>query len=685
MYIILLSSLSDLTSHVNTFTIHTFGNDIFKYLHKSEEEIVVNTSFNNQWFRKYFQTFDYKGHTHHKSLPKYYPIKAQKLFTKYIILSDLNEKYQCKFKTQIADQKISESNTFEYFEIGKTSSNYWIDYDSFYCDTLLTLNGNLVWKINFFIIENSNVTINKTIREFEVRINANYANNPHDREILRNGGKVRDPIFDAKNKRWKYPAHFYIHEPNLWHNVWPIHTYDNRYFEYKHSFSPELGRGYPLKLFKNNTDHKSISQYYETIYFEQMIGFRWDNYSHFNVTDYMDDLNAMKYYKSTLQNTPFQVMVGFGEYKHYKFDTNMPKLFCDNPRFHFDEYQSVIPKEITMKINQDIISLPDDIDIFVFSQRIGRWYFGDVKDTAIIKDQGKWLEPDCEWKRYEYDELESKIFLNSNMQMKFVGASNYQRIIGEYWSKLCPGENGQVVYEHGSKCTEEKNLKNNHLNIEWQFFRGSCMNWPHNGGGKCSDIWTEQIVNGDLNEYDTQKSCQYLFGLIPQILGGKNHSLTNITLFTTGLWLQRYSNISHIIKLYDGIEYLFEDCWSKFNQSMDILAMFYKQSFATSAAPNPDQRFELARFINGQIERYIDLALKAIMKNKPYLIGVIWSFERSFARHHTGDRMHQDNNFYKAHNHDIFTEIFRYIPSKMHHKCMSQFDRSCLRSIIKQF
>ena len=104
--IIILSSVSD-DSVGDKLTIHHIGGNLLipktkKYLAKNVQIKPIRnktaTLFYNEWFREYFQLFDYEGHTHHKSLPSYYPIKAQRLFTKYIILSQLNDKYKCKFK-----------------------------------------------------------------------------------------------------------------------------------------------------------------------------------------------------------------------------------------------------------------------------------------------------------------------------------------------------------------------------------------------------------------------------------------------------------------------------------------------------------------------------------------------------------------------------------------------------------
>ena len=641
---------------------------------KAKEDLTVGIqsdsneiSFYNEWFRKYFKLFDYKGHTHHKSLPSYYPIKAQKLFTKYIILSQLNDKYKCKLN--ISNKTVKPSKTFQHFKIGQTSSNYWIDYDSFYCETLLTLTGYLLWKINFFIIEDSSITKNKMIRDFEIRINANNPNN--ENEIIRTSGKVRDPIFDDINMRWKYPADFYIHEPNLYHSIYPIHTYDNRYFEFKHSISSDLGREYPLKLFQNGTDHTIISKYYESKFSQQLRPLKAMNIP-FNIDDYLDDLEQMKYYGSTLKNTPFQVMV---EFEDYKYDENLPNLFCDEPMFHFDSYQSEIPHDIVMMINSETIKLSENVSIFVLPKRIGRWVF-----IPPQKREGNWMEADCKWKRFDLiEEIERKIFANSNMQFRFWGASNYQHIMTDYWRDLCPTEDINDVKNNGLKCTKPENEMNNGITFEWQFYRGSCMKWPYAESQGCADIWTDKIVKHEMNQYeDSQHSCNYLFGLTRQ---EPNNRLSNITFLVNGLWTQRYSNISHILRLYNGIEYMFEDCWNKFEDRMNEMGFFYKQSFATSAAPT--HKPELARFINHQLENYIELALKTIMEKKVYLIGVIWSFQRTFTRHLTNDKMHQDSLFYTRHNRDIFNELFRYIPSNMHQRCMSQFNHDCLMSMIR--
>eukprot|EP01083_Nonionella_stella_P003918 11276_1 len=173
-------------------------------LHPSSNSSNATTSFRNEWFRKYFERFDSKGHFHHQSLPSYYPLKSQKLFTKYIILSQLNKTYECAF--EIRKEMIQHNAPFRHFNIGKTSHKYTVDWHSFYCETLLTLNGHLVWKINFFIIENSSILINKTVRDFEVRVNAFHVNQKH--ELLRSAGRVKDPIYDPTQIVWKYPAHF---------------------------------------------------------------------------------------------------------------------------------------------------------------------------------------------------------------------------------------------------------------------------------------------------------------------------------------------------------------------------------------------------------------------------------------------------------------------------------------------
>ena len=681
--IIILSSVSG-DSVGDKLTIHHIGGNLLipktkKYLPKNVQIKPIRNKtaslFYNEWFRKYFQLFDYEGHIHHKSLPSYYPIKAQKLFTKYIILSQVNDKYKCKLKMITQDMTIiTPSPTFKHFKIGETSSDYWIDYDLFNCETLLTLNGYLLWKINFFIIENSSIIKNKTIRDFEIRINAHDYTHPRNLEILRSAGKVRDPSYDSTNKRWKYPADFYIHEPNLYHTIYPIHTYNNRYFEFTQSISPDLGREYPLELFENNTNHSLINTYYETKFFQPLHGLRKMNVS-FNVDDYLSDFKEMEYIGSTLQNTPFLVMIQFGEYNH---SMNTPKYYCDAPQFHFDSYQSEIPNEIVININSEIVRLSTDSEIYVLPKRIGRWFH----EKPWNFGEGKWMEPDCEWKRYELlDEIEHKIFKDSNMQIRFMGASNYQTVIWKYLTDQCPNENFRDIMRNGLLCNNTENLSNNGITFEWQYFRGSCMYWPYNKDHECADIWSDRIVNRQMNEYNdlrSEYSCNKLLGITRQ---EPNHRLSNITFVVNGLWTQRYSNISHIHRLYQGFEYMLEQCSQRFESRMNEMGFFYKQTFATSAAPT--KKFELARFNNHQLDNYIELALKTIMENKPYLIGVLWSFQRTFTRHFTDDRMHQVTSFYDRHNRDIFNELFRYIPSVMHQKCITHFDHDCMMSTLR--
>eukprot|EP01084_Bolivina_argentea_P146992 257244_1 len=254
----------------------------------------------------------------------------------------------------------------------------------------------------------------------------------------------------------------------------------------------------------------------------------------------------------------------------------MPKLYCCNPLFHFDRYQHIV-QYINVRINNDKIDIKDKI-IYVLPQRIGRWYFN--VNNKYDKQEGAWIEPDCEWKRFSFEEIERKIFIGSNMHIKLIGASNYQMIINHYHGELCPNERN--VYGNGDMCINGNNTKNNEISIEWQYFRGSCLYW-RNYGVRCADVFTEGIINKQMNKYESDQSCTHMLGLKGQTV---KHRKANITFIANGLWTHRYSNISHTLKLYEGFEYMINDCDDKFHEDMNNLVIFYKQVFGTHSAPH---------------------------------------------------------------------------------------------------
>eukprot|EP01083_Nonionella_stella_P192768 712352_1 len=340
----------------------------------------------------------------------------------------------------------------------------------------------------------------------------------------------------------------------------------------------------------------------------------------FNLSDYMEDLNGMRYYKPTLHDTPFQLRI---MYDTPTLEANVPNRFCDHPMFHFDSYQAHIPRHIRIKMTNDSVDIASGgAVLYVFPNRIGRWIF-DGKLTTQRKE-GIWIEPDCKWKRFDLIEVESTTFFGSKMHMKFVGASNFELVRERYKDALCPEEKN--LFQNGEKCKNKANLKNNQITFEWQFFRGSCIYRERNGYKRpdCADPYAENIVKKNM----MKRSMRHLFGLLGQTT---KHPIANITLLSNGLWNQRYSKIEHVVRLYEGFEYMMEECHEKYKGQMDILAMFYNQVFATHPAVFNGER---SRFINHQLENYIELALSIINRKEQYIVGVIWNFERTLSRHY---------------------------------------------------
>ena len=123
-------------------------------------------------------------------------------------------------------------------------------------------------------------------------------------------------------------------------------------------------------------------------------------------------------------------------------------------------------------------------------------------------------------------------------------------------------------------------------------------------------------------------------------------------------------------------------CRHHFADELEHTALFWRQTYAQShrtAALTSSRRRRRLIYVNSQTENALIPWLKAFGKE---LTGVFLDFERTYAKQwkHGTDIMHIDRNMYKWMNHDMFNEIFRYVPSYIFKECYANFNKTCIEA-----
>ena len=138
---------------------------------------------------------------HTQEIPSYYPMKTKGLFTRYIVVDD-----HCSFafknrtsldSTVTATLEEEQMKKYSTTDMLSESSTISMDFESMKCEQLMTLHGNILWRMSFDILVDLNLQQN-VIHEFEVYVTSNKIPRKMTKDYVPSQTRSAGKVFDGE-------------------------------------------------------------------------------------------------------------------------------------------------------------------------------------------------------------------------------------------------------------------------------------------------------------------------------------------------------------------------------------------------------------------------------------------------------------------------------------------------------